>query len=77
MEEKRGKTIRGLRRNEECTVNGGLPLNRDKNGAINTGTNFRWLFEDKADEDIAFHRATYIFTLSGLSNPIEIAHPDS
>lgn len=66
VEEKMGKTIRGLRRcqNEECTVNGGLPLNRDKNGAINIGTNFKRLFEEKApirsmtDEDIAFHRAT-------------------
>jgi transposase len=66
VEEKMGKTIRGLRRcqNEECTVNGGLPLNRDKNGAINIGTNFKRLFEEKTpirsmtDEDIAFHRAT-------------------
>ena len=66
VEDKMGKTIRGLRRcqNEECTANGGLPLNRDKNGAINIGTNFRRFFEDKAlirsmtDEDIAFHRAT-------------------
>ena len=65
VEEKMGKTIRGLRRcqNEECTVNGGLPLNRDKNGAINIGTNFKRLFEEKApirsmtDEDISFHRA--------------------
>ena len=45
-------------------VNGGLPLNRDKNGAINIGTNFERLFNDKdpirsmTDEDIAFHRAT-------------------
>ena len=66
VEEKMGKTIRGLRRcqNEECTVNGGLPLNRDKNGAINIGTNFKRLFEEKApirsmtDEDIAFRRST-------------------
>ena len=41
-----------------------LPLNRDKNGATNIGTNFGRLFEDKppirsmSDEDLAFHRAS-------------------
>lgn len=41
-----------------------LPLNRDKNGATNIGTNFMRLFEDKtpvrsmSDEDLAFHRAS-------------------
>ena len=65
-----GKTIRGLRRcqNEECTVNGGLPLNRDKNGAINIGINFKRIFEEKVPirslttEDIAFHRAETCLT---------------
>lgn len=60
-EEEMGWKIRGLRRcqNEECT----LPLNRDKNGATNIGTNFQRLFEgmppirSMSDEDVAFHRA--------------------
>lgn len=57
-----GKKIRGLRRctQRDCM----LPLNRDKNGATNIGTNFMRLFEDKtpvrsmSDEDLAFHRAS-------------------
>jgi hypothetical protein len=57
-----GKKIRGLRRctQRDCM----LPLNRDKNGAMNIGTNFMRLFEDKtpvrsmSDEDLAFHRAS-------------------
>mgnify|MGYP006081727013 FL=1 len=60
-EEEMGWKIRGLRRcqNEECM----LPLNRDKNGATNIGTNFKRLFKDRppirsmSDEDLAFHRA--------------------
>lgn len=60
-EEGMGWKIRGLRRcqNEECM----LPLNRDRNGAANIGTNFQRLFESKppirsmTDEDVAFHRA--------------------
>ena len=61
-EEEMGYKIRGLRRcqNEECT----LPLNRDKNGATNIGTNFSRLFAGQppirsmSDEDLAFHRAS-------------------
>jgi hypothetical protein len=40
-----------------------LPLNRDKNGATNIGTNFKRLFEGNvpirsmSDEDLDFHRA--------------------
>ena len=57
-----GKKIRGLRRctQRDCM----LPLNRDKNGATNIGTNFMRLFEDKtpvrsmSEEDLAFHRAS-------------------
>jgi len=43
-ETKMGKKIRGLRRctQRDCM----LPLNRDKNGATNIGTNFMRLFED-------------------------------
>ena len=56
-----GEKIRGLRRctQRDCM----LPLNRDKNGATNIGTNFMRLFENKtpirsmSDEDLAFHRA--------------------
>jgi hypothetical protein len=38
VEEKMGKKIRGLRlcQTEDCMI----PLNRDKNGATNIGTNF-------------------------------------
>ena len=41
-----------------------LPLNRDRNGATNIGTNFARLFEGKppirsmSEEDLAFHRAS-------------------
>ena len=41
-----------------------LPLNRDKNGATNIGTNFARLLGGKVpirsmnDEDLAFHRAS-------------------
>ena len=60
-----GKKIRGLRRctQRDCM----LPLNRDKNGATNIGTNFMRLFEDKtpvrsmSEEDLAFHRASLCF----------------
>ena len=56
------RKIRGLRRctQRDCM----LPLNRDKNGATNIGTNFMRLFEDKtpirsmSDEDLDFHRAS-------------------
>jgi hypothetical protein len=57
-----GKSIRGLRRctqRDDCMI----PLNRDKCGATNIGTNFKRLFEDRSpirsmsDEDLAFHRA--------------------
>lgn len=61
-EEEMGYKIRGLRRcqNEECM----LPLNRDRNGATNIGTNFSRLFAGQppirsmSDEDLAFHRAS-------------------
>jgi len=57
-----GKKIRGLRRctQRDCM----LPLNRDKNGATNIGTNFLRLMGDQptirsmTDEDLAFHRAS-------------------
>jgi len=57
-----GKKIRGLRRctQRDCM----LPLNRDKNGATNIGTNFARLLGGKVpirsmnDEDLAFHRAS-------------------
>lgn len=66
IEAKMGRKIRGLRRcqNEECTAKGGIPLNRDRCGATNIGTNFNRLLEGKnpirsmTDEDLAFHRAT-------------------
>lgn len=61
MEEKMGKKIRGLRRctQRDCMI----PLNRDKNGATNIGTNFLRLIANQppirsmTDEDIALHRA--------------------
>lgn len=61
-EEEMGKKIRGLRRctQRDCM----LPLNRDKNGATNIGTNFTRLMSDQspirsmADEDLAFHRVS-------------------
>lgn len=62
VEEKMGKTIRGLRRctQRDCMI----PLNRDKNGATNIGANFARLMADQlpirsmTDEDLAFHRAS-------------------
>lgn len=62
MEEKMGKKIRGLRRctQRDCMI----PLNRDKNGATNIGTNFARLMADQppirsmTDEDLAFRRAS-------------------
>ena len=65
VEEKMGKKIRGLRRctQRDCMI----PLNRDKNGAINIGTNFTRLLADQppirsmTDEDLAFHRASLCF----------------
>jgi hypothetical protein len=62
VEEKMGKKIRGLRRctQRDCMI----PLNRDKNGATNIGTNFTRLMADRppirsmTDEDLAFHRAS-------------------
>ena len=58
-----GKKIRGLRRctQRDCKF---VPLNRDRNGATNIGTNFQRLFEGKSpirslsEEDLVFHRAT-------------------
>ena len=41
-----------------------IPLNRDKNGATNIGTNFKRLLDGRlpvrsmTDEDLAFHRAS-------------------
>ena len=41
-----------------------IPLNRDRNGATNIGTNFVRLMRDEppirsmTDEDLAFHRAS-------------------
>ena len=57
-----GKKIRGLRlcQTEDCMI----PLNRDKNGATNIGTNFTRLMADQPpirsmiDEDLAVHRAS-------------------
>ena len=62
VEEKMGKKIRGLRRctQRDCMI----PLNRDKNGATNIGTNFTRLMAGQppirsmTDEDLAFHRAS-------------------
>lgn len=62
VEKKMGKQIRGLRRctQRDCMI----PLNRDKNGATNIGTNFARLMADQppicsmTDEDIAFRRAS-------------------
>jgi hypothetical protein len=62
VEEKMGKKIRGLRRctQRDCMI----PLNRDKNGATNIGTNFTRLMADQppirsmTDEDLAFHRVS-------------------
>ena len=65
MEEKMGMKCRGLRRctQRDCMI----PLNRDRNGATNIGTNFKRLFEGHApirtmsEEDFAFHRASLCF----------------
>lgn len=64
-EEEMGYKIRGLRRcqNEECI----LPVNRDKNGATNIGTQFMRLMRGQGpiramtDEDLEFHRAALCF----------------
>ena len=64
-----GKKIRGLRRctQRDCM----LPLNRDKNGATNIGTNFLRLMGDQptirsmTDEDLAFHRASICMECDG------------
>ena len=61
VEEKMEKKIRGLRlcTQRDCM----LPLNRDKNGAINIGHNFERLMRDESpikamtEEEVAFHRA--------------------
>ena len=61
VEEHLGKKIRGLRRctQRDCSI----PLNRDKNGATNIGTQFQRLMRGEGpirqmtDEDLAFHRA--------------------
>ena len=47
VEEVRGKAIRGLRRctQRDCNY---LPLNRDRNGAINIGFNFQRLMQGEA-----------------------------
>ncbi len=60
VEHERGRGIRGLRRctQRDCKV----PLNRDRNGGTNIGTNFKRLFEGKgpirtmSDEDLQSHR---------------------
>ena len=65
VEEKRGKRIRGLRlcQTEDCR----LPINRDRNGATNIGTNFKRLFEGKgpirsmSEEDLILHRLNRCF----------------
>ncbi len=59
----KARKIRGLRRctQRDCKF---VPVNRDKNGATNIGTNFRRLFEGEApirllsEDDLAFDRAT-------------------
>jgi len=61
VEEKMEKKIRGLRlcTQRDCM----LPLNRDKNGAINIGHNFQRLMRGESpikamtEEEVAFHRA--------------------
>jgi hypothetical protein len=62
VEEEQGRKIRGLRRctQRDCTI----PLNRDRNGATNIGTNFQRLMCEEppirsmTEEDLAFHRAS-------------------
>ena len=61
-----GKQIRGLRlcQTEDCK----LPLNRDRNGATNIGTNFKRLFQNlgpirsMSEEDLRLHRLRGCFT---------------
>ena len=61
-QQKKRSEIRGLRvcQNTECRI----PLNRDKNGATNIGTNFKRLFSNQppiremTSEDLALHRAS-------------------
>ena len=68
VEEKMDKKIRGLRlcTQRDCM----LPLNRDKNGAINIGHNFERLMRDESpikamtEEEVAFHRARMCFDCS-------------
>jgi hypothetical protein len=60
-----GKRIRGLRlcQTENCN----LPINRDRNGATNIGTNFQRLFEGQgpirlmSEEDLLLHRLNRCF----------------
>ena len=62
VEERMRKRVRGLRRctQRDCKI----PLNRDKNGAINIGKNFQRLMRGESPircmtaEDLAFHRAS-------------------
>ena len=60
IEELKGRKIRGLRR---CTQRDCIPLNRDKNGATNIGTNFIRLMSDQApirsmtEDDLKLHQA--------------------
>ena len=62
VEEKEKRKIRGLRRctQRDCM----LPLNRDRNAAINIGYNFNRLMNDEnpirrmTDEEVLFHQAT-------------------
>ena len=62
VEELRGKRVRGLRRctQRDCMI----PLNRDKNGATNIGTNFQRLMQgddpirSMTATDLAFHQAS-------------------
>ena len=59
------RKIRGLRRctQRDCMI----PLNRDRNGATNIGTNFKRLMAGEgpirsmSEEELAFHRATVCF----------------
>ena len=62
MEEKMSRKIRGLRR---CSQRGCMvPLNRDRNGAINIGRNFERLFDGRgpircmSKEDMELHEAS-------------------
>ena len=63
-QQKKRSKIRGVRvcQNTECAEC--IPLNRDKNGATNIGTNFKRLFSNQppiremTSEDLALHRAS-------------------